>query len=400
MTDINEILKTSALGTKVIWAGEGKQFWERAAQVPVAFSVSYRYDTVDELINVVNEDMYGHIYGRNSNPTVSVLEEKITVLEKGAEACNCFPTGMGAISNTLLTFLKPGDRVVSITDTYGGTAKMFLKFLPDIDIDCVLCDTTDEEQILDEISKGCKVLYLESPTNPTLKILDIEKLATAGHEAGAIVIADNTFSTPVNQAPLTLGADLVVYSCTKYLNGHSDVLGGAVAGPKDLVKKIYHYREIHGTTLDPMSAYLIMRGLKTLDLRMKKHNENAMKIATFLCDEPDVKDVFYPGLPTHLNHDIAKKQMNGYGGMVSFTLKDYNTAKRFCENLGLAHNAASLGHVESLVSLPKTSSHVECTEEERKQLGIDEGLVRYSTGIEDADDLISDIRQAIKISNP
>ena len=396
---MKEKLKKVSLATKAVWAGEGKQFWERAAQVPVAFSVSYRYDTVDELMDVVNKKKPGHIYGRNSNPTVSVLEEKMTILESGAEACNAFPTGMGAISNTLLALLKPGDRVVSINDTYGGTAVMFMNHLPKLGIECKLCETLNEEEILEEISKGCSVLYLESPTNPTLKINDIRKLAKAGHDAGAIVLVDNTFNSPVNMSPFELGADLVLHSCTKYLNGHSDVTGGVVLGPKDLVQKVYEYREIIGTTMDPMTAYLIMRGIKTLDMRMKKHNENGQRIAEYLLTDPYVKEVFYPGLESHINHEIAKKQMRGFGGMVSFNLKDFNAAKKFCENLQLAHNAASLGHVESLVSLPMTSSHVECTAEERKQLGIDEGLVRYSTGIEDAEDLIEDIKRSIKIAN-
>ncbi|MFC2120431.1 aminotransferase class I/II-fold pyridoxal phosphate-dependent enzyme [Bacteroidota bacterium] len=396
---MKEKLKNASIATKAVWAGEGKQFWERSAQVPVAFSVSYRYDTVDELMDVVNKKKPGHIYGRNSNPTVSVLEEKMIILENGAEACNAFPTGMGAISNTLLALLKPGDRLVSITDTYGGTAVMYLNHLPKLGIECKLCDTSNEEEILEEISRGCKVLYLESPTNPTLKINDIRKLAKAGHDVGAIVIVDNTFNSPVNMSPFELGADLVLHSCTKYLNGHSDVTGGVVLGPKDLVKKVYEYREIHGTTMDPMTAYLIMRGIKTLDMRMKKHNENGQKIAEYILTDPLVEKVFYPGLASHFNHEVAKKQMRGYGGMVSFNLKDFNAAKKFCENLQFAHNAASLGHVESLVSLPMTSSHVECTVEERKQLGIDEGLVRYSTGIEDANDLIEDIKRSIKIAN-
>ena len=396
---MKERLKKATIGTRAVWAGEGKQFWERAAQIPVAFSVSYRYDTIDELMDVVNKKIPGHVYGRNSNPTISVLEEKMTYLEKGGEACNAFPTGMGAISNTLLALLKPGDRLVSLTDTYGGTAVMYMNYLPKLGIECTLCNTSDEEEILEEISKGCKVLYLESPTNPTLKINDIKKLSKAGHDVGAIVMIDNTFNSPVNMSPFELGVDLVLHSCTKYLNGHGDVTGGVVIGPKDLVKKVYEYREIHGTSMDPMTAYLIMRGIKTLDIRMKRHNENGQKIAEYLLGNDYVKEVFYPGLPSHKNYEIAKKQMKGFGGMVSFNLKDFNAAKKFCESLKLAHNAASLGHVESLVSLPKTSSHVECTEEERKKLGIDEGLVRYSTGIEDTDDLIDDIKQALVKAN-
>lgn len=382
-------------GTRAVWEAEAEPFWERAAQVPVALSVSFRYETVDEMMDVVLGEAEGHVYARNTNPTVTVLERKMVALEEGAEACTSFATGMGAISNTLLTLLKPGDRCVSIADTYGGTAKLFLEFLPRLGIDCVLCDTTDEDQILAEVSKGCTVLYLESPTNPTLKITDLEKLSAAGHDVGATVVVDNTFASPFNQSPLLLGADLTVHSCTKFLNGHGDCTGGVVLGPDELIRQIYHYREIHGATLDPMSAYLTIRGLKTLDLRIRRHNENAMAVAEYLSGSQDVKEVFYPGLPTHLRHDVARRQMRGFGGMLAFTVADLETAKRFCESLELAHNAASLGHVETLVSLPMTSSHVECTAEERKKLGIDEGLIRYSTGIENAEDLIADVGQAL-----
>ena len=386
-------------GTRAVWEAEAEAFWERAAQVPVALSVSFQYETVDEMMDVVRGEAEGHVYARNTNPTVTVLERKMVGLELGAEACTSFSTGMGAISNTLLTLLRPGDRCVSIADTYGGTAKLFLEFLPRLGIECVLCDTADEAQILAEVEKGCSVLHLESPTNPTLKITDLEKLSAAGHEVGATVVVDNTFASPINQSPLLLGADLVVHSCTKYLNGHSDCTGGVALGPEGLIRRIFHYREIHGSTLDPMSAYLIIRGLKTLDLRIRRHNENAMAIAKFLTESPLVDEVFYPGLPTHLRHDVAARQMSGYGGMLAFTVRDLETAKRFCESLALAYNAASLGHVETLVSLPMTSSHVECTAEERERLGIDEGLIRYSPGIEDADDLIADIRQALERSH-
>ena len=387
-----------APSTLAIWGAEQAAFWERATQVPVALTVSFQYETVDELMGVVEGREQGHIYGRSTNPTVSVVEEKIRLLERGARACTSFATGMGAISSTLLTLLRPGDRCVSLADTYGGTAKLFLEYLPRLDIDCKLCVTSDEEEILREIQKGCKVLYLESPTNPTLKIVDIAKLAAAGHAVGATVVVDNTFASPINQSPLVLGADLVLHSCTKYMNGHGDCTGGVALGSEELVRQIYLYREVHGATLDPMSAYLIIRGLKTLEMRVAKHNSNGMRVAEYLSDAPGVEQVFYPGLRSHDKHEVAREQMSGFGGMLSFTLKDLGTAKEFCRHLNLAYNAASLGHVETLVSLPMTSSHVECSEEERRVLGIDEGLIRYSTGIEDPDDLIADIRQALSKS--
>ncbi len=303
---------------------------------------------------------------------------------------------MAAISNTMFTLLSPGDHVVSIKDSYGGTSKLFLEFLPRFDIEAFLCETTDHEQIETEVKKGCTVLYLESPTNPTLKVVDIERLARAAHDAGAIVVVDNTFATPINQRPLHLGADLVIHSATKFLGGHADALGGVICGPMELVKKIYHFREINGAALDPMAAYLLLRGMKTLSLRISRQNESAMTIARYLEGHKAVKEVFYPGLPGHTGHAIARKQMRGFGGVLSFTLKgDLDAVKAFLPLLKLAHRAANLGAVETIAGPPATTSHVECTSEERAAMGIPEGLVRYSVGIEDVPDLIADLEQAL-----
>jgi cystathionine gamma-synthase len=303
---------------------------------------------------------------------------------------------MAAISNTLLTLLSPGDRVIAIKDTYGGSNKLFIEFLPRLKVDVCLCDTSDFEGIERELKKGCKVLYLETPTNPTLKIVDIERLAAQAHAQGAIVVVDNTFATPVNQRPLQLGADLVVYSATKYLNGHSDVMGGLVVGKKLLVDQIFHYREITGASLHPQSAYMILRGMKTLELRIQRHNENGMAIAQYLSTHPKVDQVFYPGLETHPNHAIAKKQMSGFGGMMSFSLKGgFDQVVTVLEALKLSHKAASLGSVGTLVGPPRTTSHVELTEQERAAAGIPESLIRYSAGIENVNDLLADLEQAL-----
>jgi cystathionine gamma-synthase len=238
-------------------------------------------------------------------------------------------------------------------------------------------------------------LYLETPTNPTLKIVDIERLAKVGHEVGAIVVVDNTFATPVNQRPIELGSDLVLHSATKFLGGHADALGGIVCGPKDLVEQIYHYREINGATLAPMDAYLLLRGMKTLKLRVERQSDNALQIARFLADHPMVDQVFYPGLETHLHHDVAKKQMRQFGGILSFSLKGgFEAVKTFLPKLHFAHLAANLGAVETTAGPPRTTSHVECTPEERQAMGIPENLIRYSVGIEDVDDLVSDLEQA------
>lgn len=392
MTDKNK----PGFNTVSVWAGEEqKDGWQRSTQVPVVHSVSYGYDDLDFWYNVALGKEEGHIYSRNTNPTVAVFEEKMRQLE-GAEAATSFSTGMAAISNTLYSLLKPGDRVVSVKDTYGGTNEIFTRFLPRVNVEVQLCPTTDHEAIEAEVGKGCKVLYLETPTNPTLKIIDIARLAKAGHAAGAIVIVDNTFATPINTNPLALGADLVVHSATKFIGGHADALGGVLCGSRELVHGAFAYREINGATLHPMAAYFMIRGLKTLALRVQRQSENAMKIARFLKSHPFVKDVFYPGLETHENHDIAKKQMRDFGGMMSFFLDGgFDAVRLFLPRLKYAHIAANLGPVETVAGPPRTTSHVEVTEEQRAAMGIPESLIRYSVGIEDADDLIADLQQAL-----
>ncbi len=385
-----------SIETLAVWAGEDEYLLQGATQVPVVHSVSYGYDDVDQWLRVALGQEPGHIYSRNTNPTVQVFEEKVRLLE-GAEAATSASTGMGIISSVLFTFLSPGDRIVSIKDTYGGTNKIFTEFLPRFQVDVLLCDTTDHEAIEAEVSKGCTILYLESPTNPTVKVIDLQRLVQAGHKAGAIVIVDNTFATPINQQPLQLGADLVVHSATKFLGGHADALGGVVCGPKQLVEQVFHFREINGATLHPMAAYLLLRGMKTLHLRIRQQNANAMRIAQFLETHPKIKKVFYPGLESHENHDIARRQMSGYGGVLSFSLKadDFEEMGRFLKQLNYAHPAANLGAVETVVGPPATTSHVECTPEERKAMGIPESLIRYSVGIEDPEDLIADLSQAL-----
>ena len=383
-------------GTMSIWAGEEEYLLQGATQVPVVHSVSFGYNDIDQWLRVALGQEPGHIYGRNTNPTVHVFEEKTRLLE-GAEAATSAATGMGIISSALFTFLSPGDRVVSVKDTYGGTNKIFTEFLPRFQIEAKLCDTTDHEQIEAEIATGCQVLYLESPTNPTVKVTDLARLAQAGHAVGAIVIVDNTFATPINQNPLQLGADLVLHSATKFLGGHADALGGVICGAKALVEQVYHFREINGATLHPMAAYLLLRGMKTLHLRIRQQNESAMQIAQFLEGHPGIERVFYPGLASHENHDIAARQMRGFGGMLSFMLKEnsFEAVRRFLPHLRYAHAAANLGAVETIVGPPATTSHVECTAEERAAMGIPESLIRYSTGIEDTADLIADLDQAL-----
>lgn len=388
--------KNIQTGTKAVWAGEKEYLVHGATQVPVVLSVAYTYDDMDEWYDVAIGKKKGHIYGRNTNPTVQAFEDKVKILE-GAEAATSFSTGMAAISNTLATFLLPGDRIVSVKDTYGGTNKIFTEFLPRQNIEVALAETGNHEAIEAELAKGCKILYLETPTNPTVKITDIERMAKAGHAAGALVIIDNTFGTPINQNPLALGVDLVIHSATKFLGGHADALGGVLVGSHELVEQVYHYREINGATMDPMAAYLTLRGMKTLHLRVREQSKNAMELAKYLQTKEMVEDVFYPGLETHPNHDIAKKQMKGFGGMLSFAVKGgVDTVRDLLPKLQYAHRAANLGAVETTVGPARTTSHVECTPEERAAMGIPEGLIRVSCGIENIEDIIADFEQAFE----
>jgi len=388
--------KAPGQSTLSIWGGETEhEAYERSTQVPVVHSVSFGYQDIQTWHDVALEKQEGHIYSRNTNPTVRAFEDKVKELE-GAEAATSFSSGMAAISNIFGTFLRPGDRIVSIKDSYGGTNKLFTEFLPPMGIEVSLCTTGEHEEIETEITKGCKILYLETPTNPTVKIVDINRLANAGKAVDALVVVDNTFATPINQNPLQLGADIVLHSASKFLGGHADALGGVACGNKALIKRLYHYREINGAALAPMDAYSLLRGMKTLSLRVERQNQSAMTIARWLQQHPAVEQVNYPGLETHVHHDVAKKQMRGFGGMLSFSVKGgLKAIEVFLPKLNYAHMAANLGCVETVVGPPIVTSHVECSAEERAAAGIPEGLVRYSTGIEDVNDLIADLDQAL-----
>jgi cystathionine gamma-synthase len=381
--------------TTSVWGGETDLKVSGAVTSPIVNSVAFAYNDVDHWHEVSLGKAEGFIYSRNTNPTVGVLEEKIRLLE-GAEAAISFATGMAAISNTLYTFLTSGKRVVSQKDNYGGTSKIFLDFLPLNNVKVQLCDTTDFDLFENEITKGCDLVYLETPTNPTLKVVDIKRLAAAAKKVGAMVVVDNTFATPINQNPLALGADLVIHSATKFLCGHSDAMGGVVAGKKEWVQKIYQYREINGASLQADPAYMIARGMKTLELRIERQNASALKIANYLKAHSKVADVFYPGLTTHPGHSIAQQQMSGFGGIMSFALDGgYEYVKKLLTHLKLVHLAASLGSVSTLAGPPRTTSHVELTEAQRKLLGIPESLIRYSVGIENVDDLLQDLDTAL-----
>jgi cystathionine gamma-synthase len=362
---------------------------------PIVQNASFAYQDLDTWQAVALKQQPGDIYSRNSNPTVRLFEQKVAALED-AEAATSFATGMAAISTTLFALLNPGQRSVSVKDTYGGTYLHFVDFLPRFGIECAVCETDDHAQIEAEIAKGCNLLYLETPTNPTLKVLDLPRLIAAGKKAGAVTVCDNTFATPLNQNPIDFGADLVLHSATKFLGGHGDLLGGVVCGSKVMVQKVYEFREITGPALDANSASLLLRSLKTLGLRVERQNANALAMARFLEAQPQVNSVYYPGLESNTGHEIAKKQMRGYGGVLSFDLKGgFDAVRTVLNSLQYAYMAANLGQVETVVGPPATTSHVELTAEERAEAGIPEGLIRYAVGIEDIEDLKDDMAQAL-----
>lgn len=389
-------MNISSMATDAVWAGEEDLLLTGATTVPISLGVAHGYPDVEAWQAVALGKAPGYIYARNTNPTVEAFERKIQALERADDATS-FSTGMAAISNTLFALLKPGDRVVSAKDTYGGTNQIFLSTLPRWGVQVALCDTTNPEEIEAEIGRGCALLYLETPTNPTLKVQPIARLAEAARRAGALVVVDNTFATPINQHPLALGADLVIHSATKYLGGHADAMGGALCGRAELVRAVFHHREINGASLDPMSAYLLLRGMKTLSLRIERQNASAMTVARFLARHPRVAQVNYPGLESHPQHDIAAEQMDGFGGMLSFSLRGgFDEVKRALPKFRLMHRAANLGAVETVGGPPATTSHVECSPEERAAMGIPEGLIRYSVGIEAVEDLVADLGQALQ----
>ncbi|MBT0570506.1 aminotransferase class I/II-fold pyridoxal phosphate-dependent enzyme [Curvibacter sp. CHRR-16] len=383
-------------GTMAVRAGESALRAHDALAVPVEFAVAHGYPDVPSWESVARGERDCPLYARNTaHPTALALEAKLAALEGAADAVS-FASGMGAIASTLLALLKPGAHVVAGHDTYGGTHYLFQHTLPHWGVRVTLCDTTDEEAFARALAQGADVLYLETPTNPMLKVQDIAALARLGHAAGAKVLIDSTFATPMNQNPLALGADVVLHSATKFLGGHADAMGGVVCGDAPTMQRVRQYREIHGACLDPMSAFLILRGMKTLHLRMRQHNDNALALAQWLEQHPAVQRVHYPGLASHAQHAVAKAQMRGFGGVLSFELRGGTAAvQALLPRCALLLRAATLGSVDTLLGIPSTTSHVECTEQERVALGIPAGLVRCSVGIEDVQDIIADLAQAL-----
>jgi methionine-gamma-lyase len=335
-----------------------------------------------------------YIYTRYGNPTLKVAEEKIAALE-GAEAGVVTSSGMAAISSALLGVLKQGDELISTAQLYGGSYRLMRDVFPDMGI-TVRHVATSLEGIESLATPRTKVLYVETPTNPTLRLVNLEKAIAFAKKHNLVSIIDNTFATPILQKPLALGFDIVVHSATKYLAGHSDIIAGAAAGSRKWMDRIHHMVIYLGGSMDPGAAFLLIRGIKTMGVRVERQCANAMKVATFLENHPRVARVHYPGLKSHADHALAKKQMKGFGSMLAFDLKGgLPAARKFCDRVQLFLLAASLGGVESLVVLPIYSSHYNMSPQELELAGVTPGTVRVSIGLEDAEDLIADLKQAL-----
>lgn len=339
----------------------------------------------------------GYEYARTQNPTRTALQDNLAALENGKHGL-CFASGMAA-TDTIMKLLKPGHEVISTNDLYGGTYRIFTKVYQKYDIKFHFTDLTDLLAVKKLISPSTRLIWIETPTNPLLNIIDIKAVCELAHQHGIQVCVDNTFATPYLQNPLDLGADLVVHSVTKYLGGHSDtVMGAIVTNNSDLFNECKFIQNACGAVPGPQDCFLVLRGIKTLALRMEQHNKNGMAIAKYLESHPKIEKVYYPGLESHPGHDIAKKQMRGFGGMVSFTLKedDIESAFTVLKKFKLFSLAESLGGVESLCGHPASMTHASIPKSEREKAGLKDTLIRLSVGIEDAEDLIEDLKQALE----
>lgn len=375
------------ISTECIHAGQEPE--------PVTGAVMYPIFATSTYVQPELGKHKGFEYARTGNPTRSVLEANLAVLERGA-AAHCFASGMAA-TTTLMATLSQGDHVVAAENMYGGTFRLFKNVLERYGIEFTYVDTSSIEAVKGALRDNTKMLYLETPTNPMMTITDIPACVEAVAGRGMLVVVDNTFASPVLQRPLEMGADLVLHSTTKYLNGHSDSVGGAlISKSQEMAEKIGYLQNAMGGILSPFDSFLVLRGIKTLAIRMERHNANGLAMAQYLENHAKVKKVYYPGLPSHPQHALAKKQMRGFGGMISFELGSLEAAKAFLDRVRLCSLAESLGGVESLISHPETMTHASVPVETRKRLGITPGLVRISVGIEDIEDLISDLETAFE----
>ncbi|NVK63391.1 MAG: cystathionine gamma-synthase [Flavobacteriales bacterium] len=375
-------------GTKAIHAGVEPDSATGAIMTPIYQTSTYVQEEVGK--------HKGYAYSRTQNPTRHALEKSIAALEN-AEFGACFGSGLAAI-DCLMKMLNPGDEVISTSDLYGGTFRLFKTIFEKYGIVFHFVEMKNAAAVAELVNDKTKIIWVETPTNPMMSIIDIEEMANVAKQSNALLCVDNTFATPYLQQPLDLGADVVMHSATKYLGGHSDVVMGAlVTNNEEVAKEMYRIQNSSGAITGPMDAFLVLRGIKTLHLRMDRHCDNGEKVARFLDAHPKVNKVYWPGFESHPNHDVAKKQMRGFGGMISFSLvgNQLEDALQTVSKVKLFALAESLGGVESLIGHPVTMTHGAIPKEEREKIGVVDSLIRLSVGVEDAHDLIDDLKQAL-----
>lgn len=391
------IKKDMGLSTKAIHAGvEGKNPYG-ALTAPIYQTSTFVFDSCDQGGNRFALKEEGHIYSRLGNPTTDLLERKIAALECG-EAAVAFSSGMGAISSVIWTVCAAGKHIIADKTLYGCTHALLEHGVTRYGVEVDFIDTSDLEEVKKHLKENTVMIYMETPANPNLKIVDLAAVSAIAHAYNPeiCVVADNTFATPILQNPLTLGCDVVVHSATKYLNGHGDVIAGFAVGKADLMKnvRLFGLKDMTGAVLGPQEAFLVLRGLKTLEIRMERHCENAKKVAEYLVSNPKVEKVYYPGLEKHPNHEVAANQMRDFGAMISFEVKGgLEAGKALCDNLSMISLAVSLGDTETLIQHPASMTHSPYTPEERAASGIPEGLIRLSVGIENVEDIIADLEE-------
>jgi cystathionine beta-lyase/cystathionine gamma-synthase len=388
-------MKTRGIATELIHCGEDEPVRADSVNVPVYATTTFLFENADEVRRYQEGRVEKYLYSRYANPTVVVTEQKIAALDR-AEAALVFASGMAATSTILWTFLRPGDQLLCSSAIYGGTFHLVNEVLCQFGVDvqfATLEELAEPEGLIGDHTRLC---WFESPINPTLRCVDVARVARACRAKGVLSVLDNTFASPINQQPLALGVDLAMQSATKYLNGHSDVTGGAVTGARALLQKIDLMRRYLGGVMDPQAAYDLARGLKTLPIRVARHNRSAEAVARFLDGDRRVTRVFYPGLASHPDHEVARAQMTGFGGMVTFEVPDgLAGASRVFDRLQVVRRATSLGCVNSLASLPVLTSHYNYSDQDLERAGVTAGMLRVSVGLEDEADLIGDLDQAL-----
>lgn len=386
----------SGPSTRAVHGGEPRSKFGNAIATPIAQTATYTFADTAELRDHFEGRIEREEYGRYGNPTQKIAEHKLAALE-GAEAALLFSSGMAAVTTTLFAMLAKGAHVVVTDDAYRRTRQFLQQALRRYGVDVSTVPAGDYERLEDAIRPSTRIIFSESPTNPYNRIVDLERVAAIGHKHRVKTIIDATFATPINQRPLEFGIDLVLHSATKYLGGHNDLMAGVVLGSEALVSGVRDFHSITGAVIDPFAAYLLIRGIKTLALRVDRQNHSAQALAEFLAAHPKVERVHYPGLPTHPEHDLATRQMHGFGAVVSFEIRgDLDAGTRLVDACRIPHIAPSLGGVESLIEQPALMSFYELSTAERLQVGIKDSLIRYSVGIEDTGDLIADMEAALE----